>query len=137
MEDIATTVTVPGDPIEDTTPELATVTPTANGAVEHPPFRDLRRLLPSQRNRIYQRALATAHELQGAEHLDESLAKEDISEDTLTGFDSFVQAMEKAEAVVLENAKDANAMTEWIISQDNPEQALFTLFHEVMESLKK
>lgn len=97
-----------------------------------PSFRDMRRMLPSERLRVQMKAAKVAaalpahlKEAEGVEF--EALSPEDL--------DALTDVIATVESVVLDNAADREAMTDWLVDQKEPLDAVMTAFTEFTSRL--
>lgn len=97
-----------------------------------PSFRDMRRMLPSERLRVQMKAAKVAaalpahlKEAEGVEF--EALSPEDL--------DALTDVIATVESVVLDNAADREAMTDWLVDQKEPLDAVITAFTEFTSRL--
>ena len=93
-----------------------------------PAFKDMRRILPSERLKIQMNTAKVAAGLPS--HLKDADAKKGLSFDDMTAedLDALTNVIATVEAAVLDNAADREAMTEWLVNQDNPLNAVMAAF---------
>lgn len=133
---------VPDDAVVSPAPELDGVTPQTTQPVDGvdvdsmPALNDLSRALPSERARIQAAMMKVAKTLPkewveaGSEGVDRAVANgglEDLDPDT------FVSIFDQMEVLVFQVAKDAEAMREWMVSQESVNDALVYAFNRVCQ----
>ncbi|RAV34257.1 hypothetical protein [Corynebacterium heidelbergense] len=131
----------PVDATPDETPALASVGPeyaaTSPGGERStvnldglPAFRSMQGTLPSARFHVKRQMM----EIQAL--MPESWKDGDVSEeDVLADVDKVDELFSKAEAMLLDRAKDRAEMERWLCAQENGEQALMDAFSVMAEQL--
>lgn len=123
---------VPEDAATDDNPVMAGVAKQFNGSTEDidlstlPEVKDLKKMLPSQRMSMFARVSEVA------KALPENTSEGEASLEVVA---PMAEAFEKMENFVLTMAKDPEAMTDWIINQDQPELALSAAFEHLAGEL--
>lgn len=123
---------VPEDAATDDNPVMAGVAKQFNGSTEDidlstlPEVKDLKKMLPSQRMSMFARVSEVA------KALPENASEGETSLEVVA---PMAEAFEKMENFVLSMAKDSDAMTDWIINQDQPELALSAAFEHLAGEL--
>lgn len=132
------------DTVVDSSPKLADVGPQYGSADAEsegvdmttlPEFRDLRRMLPSERLKVQMKTAKVATALPA--HLKGTDTSKGEGFDSLTSedLDALTNVITTVEAVVLDNAADREAMTEWLIAQGDPLNAVMAAFTKFTERL--
>lgn len=100
-----------------------------------PEFKDMRRMLPSQRLKVQMNTAKVATALPS--HLKDTDAKEGLSFDDMTAedLDALTNVIANVEAAVLDNAADRDAMAEWLVNQDNSLNAVMAAFSKFTNRL--
>lgn len=130
--------------VVDPSPALAGVGPQYGSADAEPEgvdmttlpaFKDLRRMLPSERLKVQMKTAKVATALPA--HLKDADTSEGLDFDAMTAedFDALTNVIATVEEVVLDNAADREAMTEWLVSQDEPLNAVMAAFTKFTERL--
>lgn len=125
------------DAVVDQSPALAGVgpqygsadaEPTGVDTTTMPEFKDLRRMLPSERLKAQMRTAKVATALPA--HLKNADTSGGLDFDTMTAddLDALTNVISAVETVVLDNAADRDAMAEWLISQGDPLNAVMAAF---------
>lgn len=123
---------LPEEAAADDKPAMSGVAEQFNGSTEDvdlstlPEVKDLKKMLPSQRMSMFARVSEVAKVL--PENVSEGEANFDVVA-------PMAEAFEKMENFVLSIAKDPEAMTDWIINQDQPELALSAAFEHLAGEL--
>lgn len=131
------------DAVIDPNPALAGVGPQYGAADSEPEgvdmttlptFKDLRRMLPSERMKTQMATAKVAAALPA--HLKNAEAG-GLDFDSLTSddLDALTNVIAAVESVVLDNATDREAMTEWLVTQDEPMNAVMAAFSQFTERL--
>lgn len=132
------------DAVVDSSPKLAGAGPQYGAADSEPEgvdmttlpeFKDLRRMLPSERLKAQMRTAKVATALPA--HLKNADTSGGLDFDTMTAddLDALTNVISAVEAVVLDNALDRGAMTEWLIAQDEPLNAVMAAFTQFTDRL--
>lgn len=100
-----------------------------------PEFKDLRRMLPSERLKVQMKTAKVATAL--PEHLKNAESSGGLDFDSLTSddLDALTNVIAAVEDTVLDNAADRGAMTEWLIAQDEPLNAVMAAFTKFTDRL--
>lgn len=128
--------------VEETTKDSVAVLAGTSPAFDHeiiegvdlssmPALQDFSKLLPSKLARVAEKTMEVA-----------KLAREKKISTADSGssfgdFDGWAEMIEKCEVLLLANAKDESAMSEWLVSQQNPFGAVMAGFARVGEALGK
>lgn len=100
-----------------------------------PAFRDMHRLLPSERLKIQMSTAKVATVL--PKHLKDGDEAGDLEFDSMTveDIDALTNVITTVENIVLDNADDRGEMAEWMISQKEPLNAVMAAFTKFTERL--
>ena len=130
--------------VVDPNPALAGVGPqyeAADAEVEGvdmatiPAFRDMHRLLPSERLKIQMSTAKAATAL--PKHLKDGDEEGGLEFDSMTAddIDALTNVISTVEEIVLDNAADRGEMTEWLVTQEEPLNAVMAAFTRFTERL--
>lgn len=134
------------DAVKDQTPALATVAPqfdqdTPEGVDQDslPEFKDLRRMLPAQRIKAQADMAKLATDLpdkfREVDQDGQVNLNLDMADLTSEDLDGLVNMAETAQDIVLNGAKDRNAMEDWLLKQDSPMEAVMYAFTQYQARL--
>lgn len=100
-----------------------------------PAFKDLRRMLPSERLKVQMKTAKVATAL--PEHLKNVESSGGLDFDSLTpdDLDALTNVIAAVEETVLDNAADRGAMAEWLIAQEEPLNAVMAAFTKFTDRL--
>lgn len=100
-----------------------------------PDFKDMRRMLPSARLKVQMNAAKVATALPA--HLKNADTSAGLDFDTMTAddLDALTDVIATVEATVLDNAADREAMTEWLLAQAEPLNAVMAAFTKFTDRL--
>lgn len=100
-----------------------------------PDFKDMRRMLPSARLKVQMNAAKVATALPA--HLKNADTSAGLDFDTMTAddLDALTNVIATVEATVLDNAADREAMTEWLLAQAEPLNAVMAAFTKFTDRL--
>lgn len=126
-----------GEAVVDDRPALAGVGPEFDTADSEPQgvdmstlpdFKDMRRMLPSERLKVQMNTAKVATALPA--HLKNADTSQKLDLDALTSedLDALTGVIANVETTVLDNAADRDAMTEWLVNQDNSLNAVMAAF---------
>ena len=126
------------EPAKDPSPALAGLAPQLGGGEDTdgvdlstiPPFVDMARMLPAERVRSTMSMSKVALSL--PDHLKEQgdVAEGQLDLETMTpeDMDAIADMFATCQDLVLDHAQDREAMTEWLLAQDNPMGAVMAAF---------
>ena len=100
-----------------------------------PEFKDLRRMLPSARLKVQMNTAKIATALPA--HLKNADTKGGLEFDSMTAddLDALTAVIASVEDTVLDNAADREAMTEWLLAQKDPLNAVMSAFTKFTDRL--
>lgn len=99
-----------------------------------PAFRDMHRMLPSERLKVQMSTAKVAAAL--PDHLKgETSEGLDFDSMTVEDIDALTNVITTVEGIVLDNAADRGAMTEWLVTQKEPLNAVMAAFTKFTERL--
>lgn len=100
-----------------------------------PDFKDMRRMLPSARLKVQLNTAKVATALPA--HLKNTDTSVGLDFDTMTAddLDALTNVIAAVEATVLDNAADREAMTEWLLAQAEPLNAVMAAFTKFTDRL--
>lgn len=100
-----------------------------------PEFKDMRRMLPSARLKIQMSTAKVAAALPAHLKNADTSAGLDFDNMTADDLDALTNVIATVEATVLDNAADREAMTEWLVAQDEPLNAVMAAFTKFTDRL--
>jgi hypothetical protein len=132
------------EPVVDARPALEGVGPQFIGTDAEPEgvdmttlpeFKDMRRMLPSARLKVQMNTAKVATALPA--HLKNADTSAGLDFDTMTAddLDALTNVIAAVEATVLDNAVDREAMTEWLLAQAEPLNAVMAAFTKFTDRL--
>lgn len=137
-------------PAADSQPALAGVAPQFAGqdqdvegvnADTMPEFRDMRRMLPAQRlaatmalGKVAATLPASLRDVAG-EDGSVDLSAADLASITPEDMDGLANLFQVIQDIILDNAKDRQAMEDWLMDQEDPLQAVMVAFSRYQEAL--
>lgn len=100
-----------------------------------PEFKDMRRMLPSARLKVQMKTAKVATALPA--HLKDADTSGGLDFDNMTAddLDALTNVIATVEETVLDNAADREAMTEWLVAQDEPLNAVMAAFTKFTDRL--
>lgn len=131
------------DAVQDPVPALAELggayTPTDLEAEDTegieletlPAFKDMRRFLPSQRLKMQMDAAKVATSLPSHLKKGDDNAKLDFDTMTSEDLDTLTNLISTVEAMVIDNAADPEAMTNWLVEQNDALNAVMAAFNKL------
>lgn len=128
----------PSPALETVAAQYATNAPEGVDVETLPEFKDLRRMLPAQRVRAQMELAKLATDLPAelmAQAEDGGTVSVDLQTLRAEDLDAVVNLMETAQGLVLDNAKDPEAMEAWLVDQQDPLQAVMYAFEKYQGSL--
>lgn len=100
-----------------------------------PEFKDMRRMLPSARLKVQMNTAKVATALPS--HLKDANTDGGIDFDNMTAddLDALTNVIATVETTVLDNAADRDAMTDWLLAQSEPLNAVMAAFSKFTDRL--
>lgn len=100
-----------------------------------PDFKDMRRMLPSARLKVQMNTAKVATALPAHLKNADTSAGLDFDNMTADDLDALTNVIAAVEATVLDNAADREAMTEWLLAQADPLNAVMAAFTKFTDRL--